>query len=323
MPEESVPEAAVPEAVVPDVVVPDAVAIEDAPVEAPPAHELSVEPSPTADRAATDAFRDLVGADASAPHEQRVALELRGLRKRYGSVTAVDGVDLVVPAGSFYGVVGPNGAGKTTTLSMITGLLRPDAGTVSIYGHDVWTDPTAAKRALGVLPDRLRLFDRLTGAQLLAYTGSLRGLERGVIERRMRDLATAFGLTASLSRPVSDYSLGMTKKIAIAAALLHAPRMLVLDEPFESVDPVSAAAVLAVLRRFTDSGGTVVLSSHSMELIESACDRLAIIADGRILADGPTADVLRGVTLEDRFVELAGGRNAVEGMEWLHSYSDE
>ncbi|MBI5161428.1 MAG: ABC transporter ATP-binding protein [Micrococcales bacterium] len=284
------------------------------------APQLTADPHPELERAADAAFGDLVG--SRAVRTGQAALELAGLTKRYGSVTAVDGIDLRIPAGSFYGIVGPNGAGKTTTLSMVTGMIRPDRGSVAVYGHDLISDSTAAKRVLGVLPDRLRLFDRLTGAQLLHYAGSLRGLDRATIGRRATDLAVAFGLSTSLARPVSDYSVGMTKKIAIAAALIHAPRMLVLDEPFESVDPVSAASVLHVLRRFTDAGGTVLLSSHSMELIESTCDSLAIIVAGRILAAGPTAEVLSGVTLEDRFVELAGGRSAVEGMEWLHSYGD-
>ena len=284
-----------------------------------PPPQLPTEAPAGSERAADAAFSDLLG--TASPAADGAALELRGLTKRYRGVAAVDGIDLRVPIGSFFGVVGPNGAGKTTTLSMVTGMIRPDAGTVRVYGHELTRDSVAARRALGVLPDRLRLFDRLTGAQLLHYAGALRGLDRATIARRSHDLAVAFGLSSSLGRLVSDYSMGMTKKIAIAAALIHAPRMLVLDEPFESVDPVSASAVLHVLRRFTEAGGTVVLSSHSMELIESTCDAIAIIVGGRILASGPTVQVLAGVTLEDRFVELAGGRSAVEGMEWLHSYA--
>ncbi|CAN5172228.1 hypothetical protein BH11ACT3_BH11ACT3_01670 [soil metagenome] len=251
-----------------------------------------------------------------------VALSVRGLTKRFGSVVAVDSADLEVKSGSFYGFVGPNGAGKTTTLSMVTGLLRPDAGIVKVYGADVWRNAAVAKRMLGVLPDRLRLFDRLTGAEYLHHAGGLRGLDRKTTVTRTADLVAAFGLEHSLHRFVSDYSAGMVKKIAIAAAMIHSPRLLVLDEPFESVDPVSAQVVIDILKKFTAAGGTVLLSSHSMDLIQRVCDSVAIIADGRMLAAGTLDEVLAGGTLEDRFVELAGGATAVEGMEWLHSYSD-
>jgi ABC-2 type transport system ATP-binding protein len=224
--------------------------------------------------------------------------------------------------GAFYGIVGPNGAGKTTTLSMITGLMRPDAGTVTVHGADVWSAPEVAKRNMGVLPDRLRLFDRLTGAQLLHYAGVLRGLEASVVRVRTADLAAAFGLEDSLGRLVSDYSAGMTKKIALAAALIHSPRLLVLDEPFESVDPVSSATVTEILKRYVAAGGTVLLSSHSMDLVQRICDHVAVVVNGEILADGSMTAVRDGHTLEERFVELAGGRKTVEGLEWLHSFSD-
>jgi ABC-2 type transport system ATP-binding protein len=249
-------------------------------------------------------------------------LSLSGLYKRFGDTIAVDGVSLEVAEGSFYGIVGPNGAGKTTTLSMVTGLLRPDAGRVLVHGVDAWADPIKAKRAIGVLPDKLRLFDRLTGAQLLHYSGTLRGLSAHTVRSRTADLATAFGIEDALDRLVADYSAGMTKKIALAAAMIHSPRLLVLDEPFESVDPVSAANVIDILQRYVRAGGTVVLSSHGMDLIQRVCDSVAIIVRGQVLAAG-TIDEVRGEqTLEERFVELAGGRKAAEGMEWLHSFSD-
>ena len=249
-------------------------------------------------------------------------LLVKGLTKRFDETIAVDGVDLEVMSGAFYGIVGPNGAGKTTTLSMITGLLRPDAGTVSVNGADVWTDPVVAKRNMGVLPDRLRLFDRLTGAQLLFYAGALRGMDSRTVRHRSADLANAFGLEDALGRLVSDYSAGMTKKIALAAAMIHSPRLLVLDEPFESVDPVSAATVTDILKKYASEGGTVLLSSHSMDLVQRICDNVAVVVGGSILADGTMAAVRNGHTLEERFVELAGGRKTVEGLEWLHSFSD-
>ncbi|MBT1631131.1 ABC transporter ATP-binding protein [Curtobacterium flaccumfaciens pv. oortii] len=252
---------------------------------------------------------------------QPVVLAASGLVKRYGQTLAVDEVDLEIRQGSIFGVVGPNGAGKTTTLSMITGLLRPDAGSVTVLDHDVWADPTAAKRSLGVLPDRLRLFDRLTGAQLLYYSATLRGLDGATARKRSADLAEAFGLGEALGRQVADYSVGMAKKIALAATLIHSPRVLVLDEPFESVDPVSAATITDILRRYTRGGGTVVLSSHSMELVQRTCDSVAIIVGGKVLASGTMAQVRGRKSLEDKFVELAGGRVVAESMEWLHSFS--
>jgi ABC-type multidrug transport system ATPase subunit len=251
-----------------------------------------------------------------------IVLSITGLVKRFGEITAVDGVALDVRAGSFYGIVGPNGAGKTTTLSMVTGLLRPDHGTIIVHGVNVWTHPARAKRSIGVLPDRLRLFDRLTGAQLLYYSGTLRGLDTETVRERSADLAEAFGLEDALNRLVADYSAGMTKKVALAAAMIHSPRLLVLDEPFESVDPVSAANVIEILQRYVASGGTVVLSSHGMDLIQRVCDSVAIIVQGKVLASGTVEEVRGGQTLENRFVELAGGRKAAEGMEWLHSFSD-
>ena len=247
---------------------------------------------------------------------------MSGLVKRFDETTAVSGIDLDVRAGWFYGIVGPNGAGKTTTLSMVTGLMRPDAGTILVHGTDVWADPDAAKRQMGVLPDRLRLFDRLTGNQLLFYAGVLRGLDAKTVRERIADLSVAFGLEDALGRLVTDYSAGMTKKIALAAAMIHSPRILVLDEPFESVDPVSATTVIEILERYVAAGGTVVLSSHSMDLVQRVCDHVAVIVGGQILAKGTMDEVRDGLTLEERFVDLAGGRKVVGGLEWLHTFSD-
>lgn len=256
------------------------------------------------------------------PPPKPTALGIRELSKRFGGTVALDGVTIEVPEGSFYGIVGPNGAGKTTMLSIVGGLLRPDSGQVVVHDVDVWKQPDHAKRLIGVLPDRLRLFDRLTGSQLLYYSGTLRGLDGRTVKSRVNDLVEAFGLEAAAGRLVADYSAGMTKKIALAAALLHSPRVLVLDEPFESVDPVSAANITEILQKYVAAGGTVVLSSHSMDLIQRICDRVAIIVAGVVLDSG-TADEVRGdKTLEERFVELAGGRKAAEGLEWLHSFAE-
>lgn len=250
------------------------------------------------------------------------ALVLRGVSRSYGGTPAVAGIDLTVPAGSFYGLVGPNGAGKTTTMSMIAGLLRPDRGEITVSGIDLRKDPRAAKALLGVLPDRLRTFDRLTGRQLLYYFGVLRGLKPDVVAQRTADLARAFDLTDALGRVVSDYSAGMTKKVMLAGAMIHSPRLLVLDEPFEAVDPVSSANILEILSRYVSRGGTVLLSSHGMDLIERVCSRVAVIVAGQLLAEG-TVDEVRGeLTLEQRFVELSGEVSSMEGLEWLHTFSD-
>ncbi|MGO3814509.1 MAG: ABC transporter ATP-binding protein [Cellulosimicrobium funkei] len=254
-----------------------------------------------------------------APPDPTAALSLRALWKRFGEKIAVAGIDLDVPAGSFYGLVGPNGAGKTTTLSMATGLLRPDAGSAHVHGTDLWADPVAGKRQLGVLPDGVRLFDRLTGAQLATSAGLLRGMDRDTVAERTTELLAALDLAKDANTFVVDYSAGMTKKIALATALIHAPRTLVLDEPFEAVDPVSAANIRDILAGYVASGGTVVVSSHVMDLVQRMCDHVAVVAGGHVLAAG-TVDAVRGdQSLEDRFVELVGGRQSTEGLAWLRS----
>jgi ABC-2 type transport system ATP-binding protein len=250
--------------------------------------------------------------------ERGTALVLRGLVKRFDAMVAVGGVDLDVPVGSFFGLLGPNGAGKTTTLSMAVGLLRPDAGRAFILGHDVWADPVEAKRRVGVLPDGVRMFDRLTGAELLGYTGLLRGMDPAVIDQRARELLDVFDLAGASRTLVVDYSAGMKKKIGLACALLHAPRLLVLDEPFEAVDPVSGSLIRDILQRFVHGGGTVVFSSHVMETVEKLCSHVAILSSGAILAVGTLAQVRGDREMEDVFVEIVGGRVATgEELSWL------
>jgi ABC-2 type transport system ATP-binding protein len=247
------------------------------------------------------------------------AVRLLGLVKRFATKLAVAGVHLEVPAGSFFGLVGPNGAGKTTTLRMATGLLRPDEGTAVVDGVDVWADPVAAKSRMGVLPEDLRLFDRLAGSELLAYTGELRSMPRDVIAQRSAELLDVLGLAEASGTMVVDYSQGMRKKVGLACALLHAPRVLFLDEPFESVDPVSARTIRSVLQRYTASGGTVVFSSHVMDTVERLCDHVAILDQGHIVAAGTTEEVRGGRPLEDVFVELVGAvaRSGGQGLTWL------
>jgi ABC-2 type transport system ATP-binding protein len=246
-------------------------------------------------------------------------VRVRGLWKRFGEQAAVAGIELDLPAGRFIGLVGPNGAGKTTTLSMVTGLLRPDDGLVQINGRDVWSDPVAVKSRIGVLPEGLRLFERLSGRELLAYTGRLRGLPGAEVDKRTTQLLDVLDLTPAQHKLVVDYSTGMRKKIGLAAALLHNPEVLFLDEPFEGVDPVSAQVIRGVLERYTAGGGTVVFSSHVMELVESLCDWVAVMAAGRIVARGPLAEV-RGdaPTLQDAFLSLVGAdRRTGQDLDWL------
>jgi ABC-2 type transport system ATP-binding protein len=248
------------------------------------------------------------------------ALELDALTKDFSGTLAADRVTLSVPPGSLTGLVGPNGAGKTTSLSMAVGLLRPDSGTARVDGVDVWREPTRAKAMLGVLPDGLALPERLTGSELLRYWGLLRGMDPAVVAARTAELLRILELDEADGRGVLviEYSTGMRKKIGLATALLHSPRVLVLDEPFEAVDPVSARVLRAILRRFVAAGGSIVISSHVMSLVEELCDRVAIIARGRVLSHGTLDDVRGAGTLEERFVELVGERTVAEGeLTWL------
>ena len=251
-----------------------------------------------------------------------VILRTEMLTKTYGSVVAANEVSIDVHEGSFTGIVGPNGAGKTTTLSMISGLLRPTSGRVTVRDVNVWTDGPTAKRLIGTLPDRLRLFDRLTGAQLLYYSGVLHGVSEAVVAQRVGELAEAFGLESALGRLVSDYSAGMQKKVALACSMIHAPEVLVLDEPFEAIDPVSASNVTEILEKFVAGGGSVIMSSHSLDLIQRVCDHVAVIVDGRVIAQGTVDAVRDGMSLEDRFKHLTGAGDAGKGLEWLHGSSD-
>lgn len=255
------------------------------------------------------------------PSQTGAAVEIRGLAKLFDDKVAVDRINLTIPSGSFYGLVGRNGAGKTTTISMVTGMLQPTEGTALIRGIDMWADPLKAKAHLGVLPDGVHLFDKLTGEQLITYSGYLHGIDKETVASRVKDLLAAMDLTDAAGRAVADYSAGMTKKIALAAALIHAPSVLILDEPFEAVDPVSAANIQDILRGFVASGGTVVISSHVMDLVQRLCDHVAIMDSGRILAAGTVDEVRAGVSLEERFVQLVGGRTSSEGLSWLGTSS--
>lgn len=250
------------------------------------------------------------------------AVVLRQLVRDFGPKRAVDHLDLRVPRGTFFGLVGPNGAGKSTTLKIATGLLRPDAGSASVDGIDVWSNTQDVKRIIGVVPEDLRLFERLTGREQLEYVGLLRGLDRNVAQQRASELLVLLDLEEAAGRLVLDYSSGMRKKIALGAAVLHRPSVLFLDEPFESVDPLSVRVLRALLQRMVDSGATVVFSSHVMEVVEGLCDHVAVIHAGRVVAGGPTAELCDGRRLEDVFVEAVGGDSALltqvhQATDWL------
>lgn len=248
------------------------------------------------------------------------AIQATGVVKKFGEVTSVDGVNLTVPEGSFYGIAGPNGAGKTTAIRMITGLLEPDSGSIELTGIAVWPNPRRAKAALGYVADNPPLFGRLTAREMLDYAGMLRGMSTDDIRARGDDLLRVLDLEADAGRPIADFSLGMTKRVGLAVAMLHAPRVLVLDEPFGALDPVNTQVMEQMLQRFRQGGGTVVFSSHVLDVVQKLCDRVAIIAHGAVVAEGTVAELARGGSLQDAFVDIVGGRELAEGeLSWLSS----
>lgn len=248
------------------------------------------------------------------------AVVTRGLHKQFGSTVAVANANLDIPVGAFCGLVGPNGSGKTTILRMVAGLQRPDAGAVWVSGHDSWADPMTVRRILGVVPDPLNLFDRLTAREWLTHLGRLRGLTAHETARRSGELLGVMDLTDSADQQIGGYSHGMRKKTAIAAALLHRPEVVLLDEPFEGVDPVSAVAVRGILDRFRAAGGTVVFSSHAMDLVERMCDFVVVMSHGTVLTAGLLDEVrFPGSTLEDTFISMIGAAPADPSLlGWLH-----
>ncbi len=244
-------------------------------------------------------------------------IRLEGLTKRYGSFTAVHPLDLEVGKGELFGFLGPNGAGKTTTIRLLTGVLRPSGGRVLIGGHDVAAEPTAAKRLLGYIPDRPFLYEKLTGSEFLRFVAGLWGQEGPAVEARAEELLELFELTAWKDTLVESYSHGMRQKLLISSALVHGPSLIVVDEPMVGLDPKAARMIKELLRTFVDQGGTVFLSTHTLEVAEALCDRIAIIQDGRIRAMG-TMDELRTQAesgtagLEEVFLKLTGGEAVVE-----------
>jgi ABC-2 type transport system ATP-binding protein len=251
-----------------------------------------------------------------------LALHTHGLRREFGTFVAVDGIDLAVPRGSLYGFVGPNGAGKSTTIKCLTGLLRPSAGTMRILELDPLASPEMVKRQIGVVPEDLALFEQLTAAETLAFVGQVHGLARTTIRERSAELLALMDLTSASGQLVADYSHGMRKKTSLAAALLPAPKLLFLDEPFEGIDAVASRQIKDLLLTYVKRGGTVFLTSHILEVVERLCDHIGVIHKGRLVAQGPIG-ALRdatagGETLEAMFLRLVG---ATEGfathLDWL------
>ncbi len=239
-------------------------------------------------------------------------IRLIHLTKQYGKFTAVDGIDLEVPSGELFGFLGPNGAGKTTTFRMIAGILRPTSGTVEIGGIDITRSPLEAKSRLGFIPDRPFVYDKLTGGEFLRFAAALYGQQGPAVERRIDELLELFELTRWKDELTESYSHGMRQKLIISGALVHRPAVIVVDEPMVGLDPKSARLLKDLFRQFVDRGGTVLMSTHTLEVAETMCDRLAIIHGGKIVAHGTMAEVQEQTSsedlgLEDLFLKLTGG----------------
>src|SRR5215510_3038741 len=245
------------------------------------------------------------------------AILVRELKKSYGTKPAVDGVDLEVPRGSFFGFLGPNGAGKSTTIRMLTGLIPADSGSIEILGYTLPEGELEIKRRIGLVPDESLLFDRLTGVEFLEFAGRMYGLARPVAAERARGLMDLFQLQTD-RKIIGEYSKGMRKRIAMAASLIHHPELFLMDEPFEGVDAVGARLMKDILIDQVQRGATIFLTSHVLEVVERLCDRVAIINEGRIVKTGALADLrATGESLEDAFVRIVGADQPVERLEWL------
>ncbi len=238
-------------------------------------------------------------------------IRLQGVTKRYGDFTAIRPLDLHVPAGELFGFLGPNGAGKTTTIRMLAGVLRPTAGSIEIGGVDMLREPVRAKQMIGYIPDRPSIYEKLTGAEFLRFVSGLWGREGEEADRRARDLLRLFDLEAWQDTLIESYSHGMRQKLLISSALVHSPRIIIVDEPMVGLDPKGARQIKDLLRNFAAQGGTVFLSTHTLEVAEALCDRIAILHQGEIRALGTMEELRReaeagAAGLEDIFLKLTG-----------------
>jgi ABC-2 type transport system ATP-binding protein len=251
-----------------------------------------------------------------------LAVQTTGLTRDFGSFRAVDGIDLAVPAGSLYGFLGPNGAGKSTTIKCLTGLLRPTAGAIAILGIDPMADPVGVKRRIGVVPEDLALFDRLTAEETLMFVARVHGIDAATFRHRSADLLDLMELQTVGTTLVTDFSHGMRKKLSLAAALLPAPKLLFLDEPFEGIDAVASRQIKELLLSFVSRGGTIFLTSHILEIVERLSTHIGVIAHGKMVAQGTIAELRAGSgsgkTLEELFIGLVGGEaRPSAALDWI------
>jgi ABC-2 type transport system ATP-binding protein len=257
------------------------------------------------------------------------AIVTEKLTRRFGNLTAVDAIDLTVAAGQFFGFLGPNGAGKSTTIKMLTGLLAPTSGRMNLLGLDFVSHSVEVKRQIGVVPEGMGLFERLSGSEYLNFVGRMYGLDRATTQQRSAELLEFMQLADRPKSVIADYSHGMQKKLALAAAVIHGPRILFLDEPFEGVDALAAGALKALLGRMTERGVTIFLTSHVLEIVERLCSHVAIIHKGRLVAQGSLDELRAGIageegsktTLEQVFLSIVGQGGAeppqLEELSWL------
>ena len=251
-----------------------------------------------------------------------LAVQTTGLTRDFGNFRAVDGIDLIVPAGSFYGFLGPNGAGKSTTIKCLTGLIRPTAGSIASLGTNPLVDPVTVKRRIGVVPEDLALFDRLTAQETLSFVAQVHGIDTATASHRSADLLDVMELRAAGTTLVTDFSHGMRKKLSLAAALLPAPKLLFLDEPFEGIDAVASRQIKDLLLSFVARGGTIFLTSHILEIVERLSTHIGVIADGKMVAQGRIEELRAGggggKSLEELFIGLVGGdAKSYAGLDWI------
>ena len=268
----------------------------------------------------------------SLPHMETAAIQTHGLTRCFGALTAVQDVTFTVAAGQFFGFLGPNGAGKSTTIKMLTGLLEPTAGTIEILGKPFTANALDLKRQIGVVPEGMALLGRLTAPEYLRFVGRMYGLERDTVNRRTEELLEFMQLADERRKLVTDFSHGMQKKLALAAAVIHGPLVLFLDEPFEGVDAIAAGMLKTMLQGMINRGATIFLTTHVLEIVERLCSHVAIIHQGRLVANGSLAELRAGVastlpgtqneqrlTLEEMFLSIVGasGQEQTQELSWL------
>ena len=261
-----------------------------------------------------------------------MAVETSSLVRQFGDFVAVDNLNLSVPRGSFFGFLGPNGAGKSTTIKMLTGLLAPTSGKINVLGRDLSAEPLEVKRRIGVVPEDLNLFERLTGAEMLAFTGRMYGLQKSEIAQRAPELLDLMELRNEPRKLIVEYSHGMKKKLCLACALIHRPEILFLDEPFEGIDAIASRTLKDLLSRFVERGLTIFLTSHVLEIVERLCSDIGIISQGKLLAVGSLDELRKGIkveddgqqttpiSLEEYFIHIVGGERSTgeqEVLQWL------